>query len=178
MANNTRKKMMTAMFRDRVDAQAAHERLLDLGYASAEINVLMSDATRAKYFPKGQDEAPLQAGSAALPGAGVGGAIGTAVGATLAAVMAIGTSVVVPGLGLALAGPLAAAFAGAGAGAVTGGIVGALVGWGIPEPNARAYHEALQNGGVILGVVPHDDEDEGHIRALFKELHGENVCAC
>src|SRR5262249_59098867 len=85
------KKMMTAMFRDRVDAQTAHERLHDLGYSSAEINVLMSDATRAKYLPRGQDEAPLQASSQVLAGAGAGGAIGTAVGATLAAVLAAGT---------------------------------------------------------------------------------------
>jgi hypothetical protein len=174
----TSKKMVTAMFRDRVDAQTAHERLYGLGYTAAEINILMSDTTRARYFPPAKDEAPLRPSSQALEGVGVGGAIGTAVGATLAAVMAVGTSVLVPGLGIWLAGPIAGALAGAGAGAVTGGVIGGLIGLGIPEPNARAYQEALQKGGVILGVEPHDAEDGILIRDLFIRLGGENVCAC
>ena len=106
---------------------------------------------------------------------GIGGAIGTAVGATLAAVAAIGTSIMVPGLGLIVAGPLAAALAGAGAGAVTGGLIGALVGMGIPESNAQAYEEALRQGGVVIGVVPHNDEDSKRIKEDFQNLHGENV---
>lgn len=173
MAHNRKKEMLTAVFRDRLNAQEAFDRLIERGYVNGEINVLMSDATRHTYFSEtgGRHEA----GSHAVEGMGVGGAIGTAVGATLAAVMAIGTSVLVPGLGVVIAGPLAAAFAGGGAGAVTGGLIGALVGFGIPEANATAYQEVLREGGVVLGVVPHSDKEAADIRHIFEELHGESI---
>ena len=173
----TRQKMVTAMFRDHVEGQEAYQRLLDSGYASSEINVLMSDATRSHYYWT-ENKAPVQAKTEAAEGVGVGGAIGTAVGAALAAVLAIGTTVVVPGLGLVIAGPIAAAFAGGGAGAVAGGIIGGLIGLGIPEPDARAYQEALRDGGLVLGVVPHNADEARVLQALFEELHGENICYC
>jgi hypothetical protein len=175
------KKMATGVFRDRYDAERAFDYLHTKGYLDSEINVLMSDRTRAAYYPTKSDE-KHQAGNLATEGMGVGGAIGTAVGATLAAVLTIGTTVAIPGLGagvgMLVAGPLAAAFAGAGAGAVTGGIIGALVGAGMTEQNAQAYEEALRNGGVVIGVVPHSDEDARDIEKKFKEFNGENVCYC
>src|SRR5262245_42378336 len=116
----TRNKMVTAVFRDRLHAQAAFDWLHEQGYTSNEISILMSDKTRAAYFPH-EGEHPLTADSKAVEGVGVGGTIGTAVGATLAAVLAVGTTIVIPGLGWVIAGPLAAALAGGGAGAVTGG---------------------------------------------------------
>jgi hypothetical protein len=100
------------------------------------------------------------------------------VGATLGAVLAIGTTLVIPGLGLVIAGPIAAALAGGGAGAVTGGIIGGLVGLGIPEPNAQAYQEALREGGVVLGVVPHSADEVTVIKAYFEDHQGENICYC
>lgn len=171
-----RKKMVTALFRDHNEGQEAFQRLLDRGYASSEINVLMSDATRAHYYGV-EEHAPVRAGTEAVEGMGIGGAIGTAVGAAVAAVLAVGTSLAVPGLGLVVAGPLAAAFAGGGAGAVAGGLIGALVGLGIPEPNVRAYQDALRDGGLVLGVEPHGADVEA-IEQIFEALHGENVCYC
>jgi hypothetical protein len=176
MTTSTSKpKMVTAVFRSHADADQAYDRLLGHGYTNREINVLMSDATRARYYPA-QEPAMVHAGSAAAEGMGVGGAIGTAVGAAVAAIAAIGTTLALPGLGLVIAGPIAAALAGAGAGAVTGGVIGALIGLGIPESNARAYEEALRNGGVAMGVVPHSSEDTSWIKQTFTDLHGENIC--
>jgi hypothetical protein len=176
---NGKQKMVTAVFRNRVDAQNACETLAERGYASSEINVLMSDATRSAYYPPTRDdERTHSAGNLGIEGAGVGGAIGTAVGATLAAIAAIGTSIAIPGLGLVVAGPLAAALAGGGAGAVAGGLIGGLIGLGIPEPDATAYLDALRNGGVVIGVVPHNSEDADRIKQDFQNHHGENVCYC
>lgn len=166
--------MVTGVFRNRMDAEQAFEYLRGRGYADSEINVLMSDQTRASFFPNKEEK--HSAGSMATEGMGVGGALGTAVGATIAAIAAVGTSLVIPGLGVVIAGPLAAALAGGGAGAVTGGVIGLLVGAGMTEQNAEAYQEALRNGGVALGVVPHNSEDSSDIQARFKELNGENVC--
>src|SRR5262245_59727335 len=172
-----RKKMVTGVFRDRYDAERAFDYLHTAGYLDSEINVLMSDRTRTSYYP-GQQHERYEAGTLPTEGMGVGGAIGTAVEATLAAVAAIGTTVAIPGLGLMVAGPLAAALAGGGAGAVTGGIIGALVGAGMTEQNAQAYDEALRSGGVVIGVVPHNDDDASKVQNKFKEFNGENVCYC
>jgi hypothetical protein len=174
MATATKQKMVTAVFRDRPNAIRALEWLLAHGYTNREINLLMSEATKKNLYAH-QKEGHEKAGTHALEGMATGGAIGTAVGATAAAIAAIGTSLVIPGLGLVIAGPLAAALAGAGAGAVTGGAIGGLVGLGIPEANAHAYEQALREGGIAIGVVPHSREDESRIEKLFTDLQGENV---
>jgi len=175
---DTQKKMVTAVFRDPIKGQCAYDGLLHRGYASKGINVLMSDTTRSTYFPHRPEEDKIEATNHAAEGMGVGGAIGTAVGATLAAIAAMGTSLLIPQLAIVIAWPLAAAFAGGGAGAVTGGVIGALVGLGIPEPSARAYQEALRDGGVIIGVVPKDGEDVNHLKQYFAEMDGESICYC
>jgi hypothetical protein len=166
--------MVTAVFRDRLHAQAAFDWLHEQGYTSSDISILMSDKTRAAYFPH-EGEHPLTADTKAVEGVGVGGTIGTAVGATLAAVLALGTTIVIPGLGWVIAGPLAAALAGGGAGAVTGGIIGGLVGLGIPEVNAKAYQEAIRDGGVFIGVTPRSDDDSSRIKRYFEQHQGESV---
>jgi hypothetical protein len=174
----TKPKMVTAVFRARTNAQAAYDLLRNHGFPDKDINVLMSDKTRAEYLAaRTNAEGKVEPGTMAVEGLGVGGAIGTAVGAGVAAVAAIGTLVLVPGIGW-VAGPLAAAFAGGGAGAVAGGVVGALVGLGIPEDNAEAYHEALREGGVVLGVVPRSADEAEKLEQEFKDLQGEDVCYC
>ncbi|MFO0929948.1 MAG: hypothetical protein U0736_23485 [Gemmataceae bacterium] len=171
---DAQERMVTAVFRTPLDAQTAYEQLLARGYAVKEISVLMSDSTRTQLHA--EHESSSEAGSLAVEGMGVGGAIGTAVGATIAALAAVGTSMVVPGLGLVIAGPIAAALAGGGAGAVTGGIVGALVGYGIPEPDAAAYQDALRNGGVVMGVVPRDSDQADEVKDVFRANHGVSIC--
>lgn len=173
-----KRSMLTAVFRDRANAQTAYERLINRGYSSNEINVLMSDATRSTYLAGMREKEPIRTGTHVAEGVAAGGAIGTAVGATLAAVALIGTTLFIPGLNLVIAGPIAAAFAGGGAGAVAGGVIGGLVGLGIPESNAEAYHQALREGGVVIGVVPHNDADADAIQREFEELKGENICYC
>jgi len=175
----SKSKMVTAVFRDRANAQAAYDLLRNRGYLDNEINVLMSDKTRASWFGTQQEHEKHEAGTLATEGMGVGGAIGTAVGATLGAVVAGSATIFLPVFGgLLVAGPLAMGLAGGGAGAVAGGLIGALVGWGIPESNAKAYEEALREGGVAIGVTPHNKDDADHIEKEFKNLQGENVCYC
>ncbi len=149
-----RSRTVTGLFRDRESAERAYDTLHSRGYGRDDVNVLMSDDTRKKYFSDGKD---TELGSKALEGAGVGSAIGGTVGAVLAAIAAIGTSVILPGLGLIVAGPIAAGLAGAGAGGLTGGLVGALVGSGIPEDRAREYERGIKEGGIVMGVNPRTD---------------------
>jgi hypothetical protein len=169
-----RDKMVTAVFRDRLDAEQALDFLHSKCYDRNSINVLMSDKT-APLGSTATDRPHHATSSAVAEGVSVGGAIGTAVGATVAAVATLGSTIAMPALGLFVAGPLAAALAGGGAGAVTGGILGALIGAGIPEANADAYQDALRNGGVVIGVVPRDSDDATAIQERFRALRGESV---
>lgn len=161
-------------FTDRASAERAYNSMLSRGYDEKDINLLMSDETRQRYFSV-QAKNDAEHGNKALEGAGVGGAIGITAGAILAAVTAIGTSIAIPGLGLVIAGPIALVLAGAGAGAVTGGIIGTLIGWGIPEEHARLYESDLKSGGIILGVSPHNDADAAYFEGQWKEYNGRNI---
>ncbi|MGI8468196.1 MAG: CsbD family protein [Pyrinomonadaceae bacterium] len=165
--------MVTGMFRDRDSAEKAYNSTLSRGYTKDDVNLLMSDDTRKKYF--NDETADTELGSKALEGAGTGGAIGGTLGAIIAGIAAIGTSVLIPGLGLIVAGPLAAALAGAGAGGLTGGLVGALIGSGIPEERAKVYDEGVRNGGIVMGVNPRTDEDATYFENEWRNNRGEHV---
>lgn len=169
-----RDRMLTALFRDRDTAERAYSSLHGRGYTRDDINLLMSDETRQKYFPSAETP-QTEMGSHALEGLGIGSAVGGTVGAIVAAIAAIGTNVVLPGLGLTIVGPIAAAFAGAGAGGLTGGLVGAFVGAGIPEERAVVYESGLRDGGIVLGVNPRSDEDAEYLENEWKQNRAEHV---
>lgn len=164
-------RMVTGMFRTREDAEKAYGSITSRGYTKDDVNVLMSDKTRDTNFADGDSEL----GSKALEGAGVGSAIGGTLGAVIAGIAAIGTSILIPGLGLLVAGPLAAALAGAGAGGLTGGLVGALVGSGIPEETAKHYESGINEGGIVVGVQPRNDEDADYFANDWKNYRGESI---
>jgi len=177
MARNP-KKMVTGVFRNPSKAEYVFNSIRSMGYRDDEINLLMSDKTRASLSSEPTEPATrYEAGTKAAEGMGVGGAIGTAVGATLAGLAVVG-SLAIPGLGLVIAGPLAAVLVGGGAGALTGGLIGALVGAGITEQSARAYEVALRGGGVVIGVLPRSATDAERLKTLFADNSGENICYC
>lgn len=150
--------LITGLFKDQDSAENAYKKATAMGYSNNDINVVMSEETRAKYYGK---DATLETevGNKAAEGAAIGGAVGSVVGATLAAIAAVGTTLLLPGLGLVIAGPLAAGIAGAGAGGVTAGLVGALIGWGIPEDRLKEYEQDISNGGILIGVNARSEED-------------------
>ena len=131
-------RLVTGLFPDRDSAERAYSSIASRGYDRDDVNLVMSDETRARHFAP-DTGVTTELGTKAAEGAGIGGAIGGTVGAIAAAVAAVGTSLVLPGLGLVIAGPIAAALAGAGAGGAAGGLVGALIGWGIPEERIAEY---------------------------------------
>jgi hypothetical protein len=165
--------MVTALFTDRDRAERAYQALTARGYSSNDINVVMSDETRKRYFDS--TAATTELGNKAAKGAGVGGAIGGTIGAIAAAVAALGTSLVIPGLGLVVAGPLAAALAGAGAGGAAGGIVGALIGAGIPEERVKHYEQGIKEGGILMGVKARSAQDATDLQQELTTAGGEHV---
>ena len=169
--------ILTGMFRDRESTESAYRSLRDRGYSDDEINVMMSEDTRNKYWGEdsvGDDDTNL--GNKALEGTGIGSAIGGTLGAIIGGVAAIGTNLVLPGVGLVVAGPLAAALAGAGAGGLTGGLAGALIGWGIPEDRANLYESGVKEGGTVLGVRPRSNEDADYFENEWRDRYrGEHI---
>jgi uncharacterized protein (TIGR02271 family) len=170
-----RSEVVTGLFRDKESAERAYNSLAERGYSREEINVIMSDESRQKYYPEGKDSADSDFDSKALEGVGTGSAIGGTAGAIIGAIAAIGTSVALPGLGLVVAGPIAGALVGAGAGGATGGIIGGLVGSGIPEDRAREYEEGVKEGGIVLGFNPRTEEDATHFETDWNTNRAEGV---
>ena len=163
-------KLQTALFSDRESAEKAYEDLSSRGYNSKDINVVMSDDTRVKYFGNASGR-QTELGNKAAKGAGIGGAVGGTVVGIAAAVAAAGASIAIPGLGLVIAGPLAAGLAGAGAGGAAGGLIGAFVGWGIPEERVKEYEAGLKKGGILMGVRPRSDEDAKYLEGQWQSYN-------
>ncbi|TMH32040.1 MAG: hypothetical protein E6H58_11075 [Betaproteobacteria bacterium] len=64
--------MVTGLFRDRDAAERAYQSTADRGYGRNDVNVVMSDATRERYFAPGTTRTEL--GNKAAEGAASGGA--------------------------------------------------------------------------------------------------------
>ena len=166
-------KMLTGIFSDKESSEGAYRSLRDRGYSEDDIDVMMSEETRDKYYADDEDS---ELGSKAAEGAGIGGAIGGTLGAVIGGIAAVGTNLVLPGVGLVVWGPLAAALAGAGAGGLTGGLAGGLIGMGIPEDRANLYENAIKEGGTYLGVKPRSAEDADYFENEWKTNHrGQHI---
>lgn len=170
---NGNRSMLTGIFSDRESAEKAYHTLQDRGYTNKEINLIMSDETRKKYFADSilADEFGSNIGT----GAGAGSLLGGTVGAIVAIVVAVGTSLFIPGIGLVIAGPLAAGLAGAGAGAVTGGILGALVGAGMTDEHAKLYESGVKEGKIIMSVYPRNEEEAEALEQNWKENNAHEI---
>lgn len=175
MTNKNNTPLITALFNDRQSAECAYNAITTKGYDKDDVNVMMSDETRDKYYSSDSVEGDTELGSKALEGSGVGAGIGGTVGAVIGAIAAIGTSVVLPGLGLIIAGPLAGALVGAGAGGLTGGLIGALVGSGIPEETAEEYETGIKSGGTVLGITPRSSEDAAFFQREWSKCGGTKI---
>lgn len=169
--------LVTGLYHSQDDAERAFQGLTTThGYRPEDVSVLMSDETRKRYWNADiTSDRPIEEGSRALEGLGLGGAVGGSVGAVIGAVAAIGTSLVFPGIGLVVAGPIAGLIAGGAAGGAAGGLFGALIGAGIPDERAEAYEQGLRDGGIVLGTHARDEE---HAAALARDMEsygGTNV---
>ncbi len=173
---SSRDRYVTGLYPTPDAANRAYEGLTTKhGYKADDINVVMSDETRKRYYGDATPGTELSGGTKAAEGLGKGSAIGGGIGAALGALFAVGTSIVIPGLGLVVAGPLAAALAGLGAGGATGGLIGALIGAGIPEDRAREYERGINEGGILIGTRPRDDQHAADLERDFGTYGGTNV---
>jgi hypothetical protein len=164
---NSNQRISTRLLTDRDSVESAYKDTLDRGYTHDDINLVMSDDTRKKYYTNNNAETVV--GDKSMEGFAVGGALGGSVAGIAAAIAAIGTALVIPGLGVVIAGPLAAGLAGAGAGGIAGGLVGALVGWGIPEERVKEYEDGIKKGGVLMAVHSKTDDDYNKLQSDWNQ---------
>jgi hypothetical protein len=141
----TKNRAVFGIYSTTAETERAVNALLQSGFSSQDVSVLMPDQQSTREFAVHKDtKAPEGATAGATTGGVIGGALGILVG--------LG-SLAIPGVGpFIAAGPLVAGLAGLGAGGAVGGLIGALAGMGIPEYEARRYEGRVKDGGVLLSV--------------------------
>lgn len=138
-------KAVFGIFSSVEQAERAVNALIDDGFVSGDVSVLMPDQRSTREFAHHKETKAPEGTAAGVTAGGV-------VGGTLGVLVGLGT-LAIPGLGpLLAAGPIVAGLAGLGAGGAVGGLIGALVGMGIPEYEARRYEGRVKDGGILLSV--------------------------
>ncbi len=166
-------KMVTGLFKDSQSVERGYEVIVQRGYGKGDINVVMSDDTRRRYFSDDR-QIDTELGRKVAEGGELGGPMGGTIGTILPVIIAVGV-VALPGLGLILAGPVAVALAAAGAAGLTFGLIGALSDWGIPEERAKQYETGIHDGGILMGVRPHSEEDARYFEQQWEAIGGLHV---
>ena len=166
-------KVVTGLFRDSEGVERAYGVVSERGYGTADINVLMSDETRRRYFSDDR-QIKTELGRKIEEGGELGGPMGGTIGTVIPAAIAVGI-LALPGLGLVLAGPVAVALAAAGAAGLTVGLIGLFADWGIPEERAKQYETGISDGGILIGVTPRSDEDARHFKQQWETIGGQHV---
>ena len=174
--------MVTGLFRDRDSAERAYECAMKAGYESAAISLVMTDATRDKYFSITEPDTDLD--TKAAEGAGkrqsgtqLGGPLGGTIGTIAPVFAAVGVVLLLPGFGIVAAGPIAVALAAAGTVGVAGGLIGALTHWGIPSERLEQYEAGVRDGGILMGLETRSHEDVRLIELQWTAAGGEFVHA-
>lgn len=172
--------MVTGVFADRSSAERAYGATRELGYEGEEINLLLSEETRERYFSRGpdtqlSDKASQSTEESTHAADELGGPAGGTIGTVAPALAAVGTLLLIPGLGILAAGPVAIALTAAGAVGVTGGLIGALTHWGIPKTRVEEYERSIRDGGILFAVKPHSQSDATELARRWQAIGAANV---
>lgn len=135
-----RQRTVIGVFEQREKAEAAYQDLREAGVPTDDISVIHKPEGGRPEF--GVEQTQTGKTTAAATGAGL--VIGGIVGAALLAV---------PGVGpLLAAGPITLVLGGIGIGGSLGALLGSIVGLGVPTEQAKAYEQAIRDGGVFIAV--------------------------
>jgi hypothetical protein len=163
-----KKTAVYGIYQTSAHAERAVDELVQMGFASADISVLLQDYRGTRDFAHHKD-------TKAPEGTAAGATAGGIVGGTLGVLAGIG-AIAIPGLGpFIAAGPIMAGLAGLGAGGTVGGLIGALVGMGMPEYEAKRYEGRLKTGGVLLSVHCDTSEEIDRAKQALKNTGAEDV---
>jgi heat induced stress protein YflT len=161
-------KAVFGIYKGRVQAERAVDRLLADGFSENDISVLLPDVQSSR-------ELAHEKNTKAPEGTTTGVTTGGVIGGTLGLLAGVG-ALAIPGLGAFIAaGPIMGALAGLGVGGAVGGLIGALVGMGIPEYEAKRYEGRVKNGGVLLSVHCDTSEEISRAEDLLKQTGAEDI---
>jgi len=156
------------IYRDRAHVETGVDTLVENGFRSEDISVLLPENVGTKDFAH---EKNTKAPEGATTGAGTG----AVVGGTLGLLAGIG-ALAIPGLGpFIAAGPIMGALAGAGTGGAVGGIIGALIGMGIPEYEAKRYEGMIKGGRVLLSVHCDNSDWTKRAKEILERTGAEDI---
>lgn len=165
--------MITGLFTDGVSAERAYRAALDLGYNDSDVNLIVSEETRKRFFSNRQTDPQLRDKAKETVEEGpskqaheLGGPVGGTMGTFAPVLAAVGTLLLVPGI--VMTGPVAVALAAAGAVGLTGGVIGALTNWGIPKDRVEQYEADIRAGGIMMGLKPRNEEDARALKASWR----------
>lgn len=170
------RRMITALFADEHSAERAYQACVERGYEIGDVNVIMSEDTRARLTSEDSDTATLLSRRKA-EGGELGGPPGGELEILVTIFAAVGAVLALPILGFVVAGPIAAALAGAGAAGLAAGLIGTLGDWGIPHERVKQYEAGIQDGGILMMVEARSDEDAREIEQQWRALGGREVAS-
>jgi hypothetical protein len=161
--------IVTAIFKDRTDAENVVGELRAAGFSKDRIGYLIpgiAERRLEKAIPITDSERP---GMGQAMGGAVGAAVGAASGASLGAAAA---SLLIPGVGpVVVVGLLGAALLGT-AGAVTGAAAGEALeealGEGLPHEDLYVFEEALRRGNSVVIAYADDSDFEDRAREIMQ----------
>ena len=156
------------IYPNRSMVESAVDTLVNAGFRSTDISVLLPDNVGTKAFAHEKN-------TKAPEGTTTGAATGGVIGGTLGLLAGIGT-LAIPGVGpLIAAGPIMSALAGLGVGGAVGGLIGAMVGMGIPEYEAKRYEGWVKEGGVLLSVHCDTSDEIKRAKDILKSTGAQDI---
>ena len=168
------KQIISAVFDNRSEAEAAVQELRSAGIETGRLSVIGRDEDRTTVSDgTGEvvdDDAVGDTAGGALAGAGIGAILGVA-------------ALAIPGVGpLAAAGAIAssaipgAAGIGAAVGAAAGGLTGFLKDHGVDDDDAEYYEGRINDGGIFVSAdVGEGDVDAETAREILLRNGGHNA---
>jgi hypothetical protein len=166
MAN--KKTAVFGIYPSSMQAERAVDDLVQSGFPSPDISVLLQDQRGTKDFAHEKD-------TKAPEGTTTGVTAGGVIGGTLGVLAGIG-ALAIPGVGpFIAAGPIMGGLAGLGVGGAVGGLIGALIGMGIPEYEAKRYEGRLKKGGVLLSVHCDTSDEIDRAKEILKATGAEDI---
>jgi len=157
MAVAQQRSTVVGVFEDRHHADQAVSELMKAGFRRDQIGVVMRHAEGETGATATTDAGDSHAASGAVTGALTGLGLGALAGLGVLAG-------VIPVVGPAIAGgTLGIILSNAAAGAGIAGLTGALIGAGVPEHEAKYYHEEFEAGRTIVTVTADGRADEAMV---------------
>lgn len=166
----SKNKAVFGIYSSAAAAERAVDRLMEAGFSSSDVSVLLPDNQSTRDFAHQKD-------TKAPEGTTTGVTAGGVIGGTLGVLAGIGV-LAIPGLGpFIAAGPIMAGLAGLGVGGAVGGLIGALVGMGIPEYEAKRYEGRVKAGGTLLSVHCDTSDEITRAKDLLKLTGAEDIAS-